>query len=80
MDEMLKVELTKFDLGQVLDGLEVRAKAWEKTADYLQTGESKDFFLAEECSCPDEAQKIANHYREIIKKITDQIKDQVSRS
>ena len=48
-------ELDGLDLGQLLDGLEVRAEAWEKTADYHRTGESPPDFIVEECNDADEA-------------------------
>jgi hypothetical protein len=34
------IERDDFDLGQALDGLQMRAEAWEKTADYLRTGDN----------------------------------------
>jgi len=67
-----KTELDEFDVGQILDGLEVRATAWEKTAIYHRTGESPSDTAIEECSDADEAEKIATHYRSIITKICEQ--------
>lgn len=67
-----KIELSEFDLGQVLDGLEVRVVAWEKTAVYHRTGESPDDIIVEECLDAEEAEKIAAHYRSIIDKIRKQ--------
>ena len=62
-----KFELDDLDLGQVLDGLESRASAWEKTAIYYRRGESD--VVVEECRDAEEAQKIAAHYRAIVAKI-----------
>jgi len=70
------IELDDFDLGQVLDGLEIRAATWEKTADYHRSGESPPDFIVEECNNADEAGRIANHYRSIIAKIRKQQEEQ----
>ena len=67
-----RIELDELDLGQVLDGLEVRAAAWEKTAVYHRTGQSPPDMIVEECRDADEAEKIATHYRSIISKICKQ--------
>jgi len=71
------IELDALDLGQLLDGLEARADAWEKTADYHRTGQSPPDFLVEECSDAGEADKIAQHYRSIISKIHEQMELQL---
>lgn len=57
-------QLDALDIGQVLDGLESRAEAWEKTAAYLRTEDNADdeFFLIEECSDPEEAGQIAEQF------------------
>ncbi len=69
------IELDDLDLGQIIDGLEMRAVSWEKTAEYLRAQEmpNGEFFLVEECSKPEEADGIANHYRSIIHKINSQM-------
>jgi hypothetical protein len=60
-----------------MDGLEVRAAAWENTASYLRTGEMpEEFFLAEECSDADEAENIGRHYRSIMENIRKQMEEQ----
>jgi hypothetical protein len=69
MQKIYHIKLNALDLGQLLDGLEVRAEAWERTADHLRTRESPPDFLVEECSDSDEANKIAAHYRLIISEI-----------
>lgn len=77
MRRVYQITLDDFDLGQMLDGLEVRAKAWEDTAHYLRTGESPEqFFLAEECRDAEEAETLAQHYRSIIQRIRDQMEAQ----
>jgi hypothetical protein len=65
--QKFKIELDDFDLGQVLDGLEARVVAWEKTAQFHRSGESD--VVVEECRDGAEAAKIAAHYRSIIVKI-----------
>jgi hypothetical protein len=76
MSKTYRIELNDFDLGQVLDGLEIRAGTWEKTGEYHRTGESPPDFIVEECSDADEASRIANHYRSIIAKIRKQQEEQ----
>lgn len=76
MSKTYRIELNDLDLGQLLDGLEARAKAWEKTANYHRTGESPPDFIVEECNDADEADRIANHYRSIIAKIRKQHEEQ----
>ena len=72
MSKMYRIELNDFDLGQLLDGLEARATAWERTADYHHTGKSPLDFIIEESNDADEAGGIAKHYRSIISKILKQ--------
>ena len=78
MRKSYTIELDSLDLGQLLDGLDIRAEAWEKTASYLRTGTvpGDDFFIAEECSKPQEADDIAKHYRSITDKIRQQMEAQ----
>lgn len=69
-DKEYVIRLNGFDLGQSLDGLEVRATAWRDTASYLETGEmpSPDFVI-EDCTDVEEARQLAAHYDRIIAKI-----------
>ena len=73
-----RIELNDLDLGQLLDGLETRAESWERTAEYLRTDTMPEgeFFFVEECSKPEEADDIAEHYRSIIRKIHSQMEAQ----
>jgi hypothetical protein len=72
-DKEYVIRLTDFDLGQLLDGLEVRANAWRNTATYLSTGETPtNDFSAEECTDAEEAEKLADHYDRIIAKVLEQ--------
>lgn len=76
--KMIKLELEEADVGQILDGLEVRRDAWRRTADYLESGDESgdDMFLIEECSDADEARWLAERYDAIIGKIHEQMKAQ----
>lgn len=78
MKKTFRFELCELDLGQLLDGLESRAEAWEKTAEYFRAEGMPDdeFFLIEECSGLDEAEEIASHYRSIISTIRKQTESQ----
>jgi hypothetical protein len=69
-DKEYVIRLNSFDLGQLIDGLEVRLRAWRNTADYLRTGElpSADFVM-EECRDAEEAEQLAAHYERIIDRI-----------
>ena len=75
MNNSLSITLEKVDILQTLDALINRAEAWEKT-EKLLNGESDfydDFFVAEECHDPHEAAEIAQHFRDIIRKIEMQL-------
>jgi len=65
------IDLDELDLSQILDGLEIRAESWERTAEYLLTGEmpAGESFIVEECSKAEEAEGIAARYRSIVRKI-----------
>ena len=74
MANTITLTLNKTDIMQILDGLSSRVEAWEKTAEMLRDSDIlDDFFIAEECSDPDEADKIAEHYRSIIRKLESQL-------
>lgn len=76
MNKTYMLRLDDTDVGQLLDGLEARAEAWTKTADYQRTGESPPDFIVEECKDANEANRIATHYRSIIAKIHKQQEEQ----
>lgn len=71
-----RIELDELDLGQLLDGLEMRAESWERTAEYLRSGLVDGDYLVEECSKPEEADGIAKHYRSLIRTIRKQMEVQ----
>ena len=72
MSKTYLIRLEENDLGQLLDGLDARAEAWEKTARFHRTGESPVNFFVEECTDANEADRIATHYRSIISAIEEQ--------
>lgn len=78
MAKTYRIELAALDLGQLLDGLELRAESWERTAEYLHTKQMHEgeLFVVEECGSPKEADDIARHYRSIIEKIRNQMEVQ----
>lgn len=78
MVKLYRIDLNEHDLGQLLDGLEVRAESWRRTAEYLRTEEMADgeFFVIEECSDENEAYGIAASYESIIKNIQIQMEGQ----
>lgn len=79
MQKQIHLTLGENEIGQLLDGLEVRSEAWRKTATYLRTGASgDDFFLIEECNTAEEADAIAGDYTKIIEKIRAQLENQPS--
>ncbi len=66
--------LNSSDVFQLLDGLEERLTSWQNTLLYLEGEEIVT--IAEECSRPDDARAVIEHYEELIKDINNQIKDQ----
>lgn len=71
-----RIELDELDFGQLLDGLEIRAESWERTAGYLRSGFVDGDYIVEECSKPEEAEGIAAHYRSLIRTIRKQMEAQ----
>lgn len=85
MEENATLTLKRIDISQMLDALDIRATAWEKTAALLNGDDPSkigkveselierdaidDFFVPEECSDPYEAEQIARHHRQIIAEI-----------
>ena len=74
MKSKYTVTLSSVDMFQNIDALSSRAESYEQTARYLKENhEANEHIIIEECSDHFEAQAIAKHFREIIKKIEDQI-------
>lgn len=69
-DKEYVIRLNAFDLGQLIDGLEVRHRAWRDTAAYLRTGEMPNAdFVMEDCRDVEEAERLAAHYERIMEGI-----------
>ena len=79
MGKEFQIKIDSLDLGQVLDGLRARQQSWKNTAIFLRDDYfPDDSFLCEQCSDPDEAERIANHYERLIRSIEQQIDQQGS--
>ena len=78
MAKTYRIELDEHHLGQLLDGLEIRADSWRRTAEYLRAGDMPDgeFFIIEECSDEEEAEGLAANFEAIIKNIQSQMEAQ----
>lgn len=82
MSRVVTISLEAADVFQILDALESRAEAYEKTAS-LMKGEYKiseedaldSFFVPEECRDAAEAEEIAKHFRDIFRTLESQIGD-----
>ena len=74
MPSTVTLILETVDVFQILDALNDRAEAWEKTEAMLD-GEfdSEDFFVPEECHNASEAAEIAQHFRNIAANIQAQL-------
>ena len=77
MDKEFQINIDSLELGQILDGLRSRQESWKNTAIFLRDDFFPDeAFVCEECSGPNEAEKIANHYQRIIISIEQQVDEQ----
>jgi hypothetical protein len=87
MGKEFHLRLDSLDVGQILDGLRCRQESWANTAIYLRdqpssaTARQADYFpdeafLCEECSDPDEAQRLVDWYQRIIANIERQLDEQ----
>ena len=72
MSKIVHLSLTENDVGQIIDGLCIREKAWLQTAMLMRGEQPDDPSVCEECSNEEEAIAIAAHYSQIIKKIEEQ--------
>lgn len=76
MGKEIHLWLDSFDVGQIIDGLQCRQQSWANTAIYLRDGYFPDEgFVCEDCSDPDEAQKLSDWYGRIITNIKRQVDD-----
>lgn len=70
MGKQILIYLDEEDLGQVIDGLRVRAESWRATECYFETGRAHT--IIEECNDAAEARAIAEHYERIIESVVTQ--------
>jgi hypothetical protein len=74
MGKEFQIRIDSLDLGQIIDGLRSRYESWSNTAIFLRDGYFPgDGFVCEECSDPNEAERIANDYQRIIGNIEQQV-------
>jgi hypothetical protein len=77
MGKEFQINIDSLELGQILDGLRSRQESWKNTAIFLRDCFfPDDSFVCEECSDPDEAEKIADRYQRIISSIEQQVDTQ----
>ena len=77
MGKQFSITLDGVDVGQLLDGLRLRAESWRKTAEFMESGFiADDSFVCEECSSGHEAACIAEHYEKIVAVIERQVAEQ----
>ncbi len=75
MARTVQLSLSSVDVFQLLDGLRIRAEAWQQTVEYLRTGQMSDNTIGiAECSDATEADKIHRHYKKIIASVERQIR------
>jgi hypothetical protein len=73
MNDWITLRLKREDVGQLLDGLEIRQRQWHDSANYLRTGKSPyRGFIVEDARDEAEARFLADWYRRIIKEILQQ--------
>ncbi len=78
MGKRIVIRLDDVDLGQVIDGLQVRADSWRATEHYFETGKAPG--TIEECTDAYEAHTIAERYERIIKSIVSQQNEQTAKA
>ena len=77
MKDYYLIRLSQIDLGQIMDGLEVREKSWRNTAIFLREGYfPEEDFICEECNNAEEADNIASCYSRILLKLRKQKREQ----
>lgn len=73
-NENVTLTMSRLDAGQLLDGIRERMRQWDDTVLNWQGAlDADDDTVVCESSSEAEAQKIANHYRELIHKLEAQL-------
>ena len=79
MTKIYFLRLDENDLGQIIDGLQVREESWRRTADYFRSGNiPDDSFQIEECNGEHEANHMALFYARILRNLVRQRDEQRS--
>lgn len=74
---MVTLRLNSLDVIDMIDGLTVRAEAYEKTAEFLESGYiDDDSFVAQEVRDEHEARAIARNFRRTIRSLERQLREQ----
>jgi hypothetical protein len=77
MNKSYFLRLGENDLGQIIEGLQVREDSWRRTADYFRSGYNPDTsFVIEECNGEHEANQMALFYARIIRNLERQRDEQ----
>lgn len=69
----VQLALDEAMVGQILDALEVRREAWQKTSAWFRGELNDPFFTIEECADEEEANSIAAFYLQIETELTEQL-------
>jgi len=75
MKKFVTLQLLRDDISQIIDGLTERMMIWKATEEYMETGYSHLGDFIEECSGPEEAHSVAQHYEDIVNSIKGQLGD-----
>ncbi len=79
MNKLYFLRLGENDLGQIIEGLQVREDSWRRTGDYFRSGQNTDdSFAIEECNGEHEANDMALFYSRIIRNLERQREEQRS--
>ena len=77
MKREFMLKLNSVHVGQLLDGLRMRAESWRNTEIYMREGYQPDESIyLEECTSEYEAEQLAELYESIIATIEEQVADQ----
>lgn len=63
--DKITITLTRNDLGQLIDGLDVLIDQWNATTEYLNDGTIREDVCLREVHSANESHKIASHYQRI---------------
>jgi hypothetical protein len=72
------IKISDNDLGQIIDGLRVRAECYRKTEQYYLSGYCPDDFVIGEVKDEHEAYHLASRYEGIVRDLESQMKKQDS--